>query len=118
MKTLYIIPILAFVLAVAGCASGGTEPAIAVTEEPTPALTEAPPAEVVAPLEVIIVKTDANESAPKDVRIDAVSFLGALVKSGCEIDRAEYKEVIRGGGIIVTCKGSIDALETEGLEGL
>ena len=118
MKTLYIVPILAIMLAVAGCTSGSRGKTVNVIE-PTPVLeAEAPPAEIVKPVEVIVVAPKDEPTTTNGTRIDAVSFLGALVKSGCEIDKAEYKEVIRGGGIIVSCKGSTDPLEMDGLEGL
>ena len=45
--------------------------------------------------------------------IDASAFLNALVESGCQIDKAEYKEVKRGGAIKVVCSKSIDALSVE-----
>lgn len=117
MKTLYIVPILAIMLAVAGCTSGSRGKTVYVTEETPLIEAEAPPAEVVEPVEVIVVAPE-DEPTTNGTRIDAVSFLDALVKSGCEIDKAEYKEVIRGGGIIVSCKGSTDPLEMDGLDGL
>lgn len=50
---------------------------------------------------------------PFDSYIDASAFLNALVESGCQIDRAEYKEVKRGGAIKVVCSKSEDALNLE-----
>jgi len=116
MKALFVIQVLAILLAT-GCTSGSRGKTVNVIE-PTPVLeAEAPPAEIVAPVEVIVV-APKEQPTTNDSRIDAVSFLDALVKSGCEIDKAEYKEVIRGGGIVVTCKGNVDPLELDGLEGL
>ncbi len=116
MKTLYIIPILAIVLAVAGCTSGSRGKTVNVIE-PTPTET-AETAPIETPVTVTVAVPEAQPTTTNSTRIDAVSFLDALVKSGCEIDKAEYKEVIRGGGIVVTCKGNLDPLELEGLEGL
>ena len=48
-----------------------------------------------------------------NAHIDASAFLNALVESGCQIDKAEYKEVKRGGAIKVVCSKSIDALNVE-----
>lgn len=45
--------------------------------------------------------------------IDASAFLNALVDSGCQIDKAEYKEVKRGGAIKVVCSKTLDALNVE-----
>lgn len=45
--------------------------------------------------------------------IDASAFLNALVESGCQIDKAEYKEVKRGGAIKVVCSKTLDALNVE-----
>lgn len=45
--------------------------------------------------------------------IDASSFLNALVESGCQIDKAEYKEVKRGGAIKIVCSKTVDALNVE-----
>ena len=70
-----------------------------VTENATPAKT----------------KTAVLPIRSTDARIDAAAFLNALVASGCEIDKAEYKEVIRGGGIKVDCIKTKDLLSTEGL---
>ncbi|RKZ84412.1 MAG: hypothetical protein DRQ39_08375 [Gammaproteobacteria bacterium] len=112
MKTLYIIPILAIVLAVAGCTSGSTGKTITVIEPPPEAL----PTDI----DVTIVEP-AAAAAPvqlKPARIDAVSFLDALIESGCVIDKAAYKEVARGGGIVVTCRASDNSLKMQGLEDL
>jgi len=46
-------------------------------------------------------------------RIDASAFLNALVESGCQIDKAEYKEVKRGGAIKVVCSKTVDPLNVE-----
>lgn len=62
--------------------------------------------------------TTAPVTRSTKARIDAAAFLNALVASGCEIDEAEYKEVIRGGGIKVACIKATDPLNTEGLEDL
>lgn len=111
MKTLYIIPILAIVLAVAGCTTGSTGKTVTVIE-PTPE--SALPTDI----DVTIVEPAAAPVSLKPARIDAVSFLDALIESGCIIDKAAYKEVARGGGIVVTCRASDDALKMKGLEEL
>jgi hypothetical protein len=110
MKALFVIPVLAMLL-VAGCQTGSKGKTVYVAPEATPeaALVVAP---VVAPVETQVV------TIPTKARIDATSFLNALVLSGCEIDKAEYKEVTRGGGIIVTCTKRMGVLDAEGLDGL
>jgi hypothetical protein len=110
MKALFVIPVLAMLLAVAGCQTGskGKTVYVAPEAEPEAALVVAP----VAPVETQVV------TIPTAARIDATSFLNALVLSGCEIDKAEYKEVTRGGGIIVTCTKRMGVLDAEGLDGL
>jgi len=118
MKTLYIVPILAVVFAMAGCTSGSTGKTVYVTEE-METESEALPAEVTAPLEVTIVTPDEPPAPLKPAHIDAASFLDALIESGCVIDKAAYKEVARGGGIVVTCRATeTQALEIDGLSDL
>lgn len=115
MKALFVIPVLAMLLAVAGCQTGSKGKTVYVTPEPeTEATLAVAPAvaPVVAPAEVQAI------TLPTDARIDAASFLNALVLSGCEINKAEYKEVTRGGGIIVTCTQRTGVLDAEGLDGL
>lgn len=116
MKTLYFIPILAIVLAVAGCSTGtGSKGKTVYINEP------APEAAMPAEIDVTIVEPETLEVIPvpvKPARIDAASFLGALIESGCVIDKAVYKEVSRGGGIVVTCRESNNLLNMEGLEDL
>lgn len=116
MKTLYIIPILAMMFAV-GCTSGSTGKTINVVEQVEPAEIEV---DTPTEIDVTIVKPETPDApAPlKPARIDAASFLNALIESGCIIDKAVYKEVSRGGGIVVTCKEDGNPLNTEGLEDL
>lgn len=110
MKTLYVIPILAIVLAVAGCSTGSRGKTVTVIE---------PPPEAAMPAEIDVTIVEPETPAPvKPARIDAASFLDALIESGCVIDKAVYKEVARGGGIVVTCREIADPLATEGLEDL
>jgi hypothetical protein len=111
MKALFVIPVLAMLLAVAGCQTGSKGKTVYATPEAT-SENELVVAPVVAPVEAQVVKI------PTTARIDATSFLNALVLSGCEIDKAEYKEVTRGGGIIVTCTQRTGVLDSEGLGGL
>lgn len=110
MKALFIIPILAVTL-MAGCTTGSKGKVVNVTEPTAPVATEAT-APTAVPVVVVPAETPVTEDGG---RIDAASFLDALVKSGCEINKAEYKEVIRGGGIVVTCVNRVDVLDTEGL---
>lgn len=107
LKALIVLPILALVLT--GCGALG--------DSKDESLATAPTATAI-PAAVPEVATTQTTAITTDARIDAASFLNALVASGCDIDEAEYKEVIRGGGIKVTCTKSKDALDTEGLDAL
>ena len=111
MKALFVIPVLAMLLAVAGCQTGSKGKVVYATPEPAPITDTAVVAPVVAPVEV---KTQVV-TLPSNARIDATAFLNALVLSGCEIDTAEYKEVTRGGGIVVTCTKRVGVLDAKGL---
>lgn len=111
LKGLSVISVLALLLT--GCGGIGDskdEPLAATPTATTPVPTPETTETTVAAPATIVVKAEA--------RIDAASFLDALVASGCDIDKAEYKEVIRGGGISVTCTKAKDALDTEGLDAL
>ncbi len=112
MKALFVIPILAMLLAVAGCTTGSKGKTVHVAPEPVPVAEAVAPVVAAPAVETQVVKV------PTNARIDATSFLNALVLSGCEIDKAEYKEVTRGGGIIVTCTQRTGVLDAEGLDGL
>ncbi len=109
MKSLFVIPVLAILLLATGCTALGTNGNTAKGNA-----TEAVVTEAAVVLPVVSTPTQAVV-IPTEARIDATSFLNALVLSGCEIDKAEYKEVTRGGGIIVTCTKRVGILDAEGL---
>lgn len=101
------------ILPLAACGSLGDSKADTPLAAPAPAVvTPAPVLETVTVTPAVA----ASVSTPT-ARIDAASFLNALVESGCEIDNAEYKEVKRGGGIKVTCTKTADLLNA-GVEDL
>jgi 3-oxoacyl-ACP reductase-like protein len=84
-----------------------TAPVAATDPATSPVTTAAPAAAAPAtPTPRVITETFG-------AHIDASAFLNALVESGCQIDKAEYKEVKRGGAIKVICSKSIDALNVE-----
>jgi len=113
MKVLFTV-LIALVLA--SCATTQEEP---IAPEPV-ASTDPVAVEITSP---IVVTVDEPVKANTG-RIDAAVFLQILVDSGCTVNKAEYKEVERGGGISVTCAPkapdapSSDPLASEGLEGL
>lgn len=112
----------------AGCSFGSTSEE-SVTAAPAPVTT--PPAATAAANTTAAdttadsaVATTATPVAPVSAKspenvqtsgahIDASAFLNALVDSGCQIDKAEYKEVKRGGAIKVVCSKTLDALNVE-----
>ena len=111
------LPIIALAALVLGaCSTDGTgdEPVTAApaesvsTASPTPTTT-APgtsASEVATPAPA----KPRNEVAAHAPHIDASAFLNALVESGCQIDKAEYKEVKRGGAIKIVCSKTQDPL--------
>ena len=127
MKT-HKLPIVALAAAtLSGCGFGATndEPLTTVSPPTTSTATTTVTSPVMTP-DTTAAKTtlDANTASPTPAKteeaaqtfsahIDASAFLNALVESGCQIDKAEYKEVKRGGAIKVVCSKSIDALSVE-----
>lgn len=120
------LPIVAVAAAMlSGCGFGSTndEPLTtaaipATTTAPAPAPITAPATTPDKPAPAAITASPAPAKPRDDVQafgahIDASAFLNALVESGCQIDKAEYKEVKRGGAIKVVCSKSIDALNVE-----
>ncbi len=113
MKLVFVIVTAIFMV---GCTTGSSEPM--ETSEPVPAEAAAPTqVELATPITVTVDELPETHKATTG-RIDAASFLQVLVDSGCAIDKAEYKEVARGGGISVTCSQGVDPLDTEGLDDL
>ena len=113
MKVLFTV-LIAVVLA--SCATTQEVPVV-----PEPVVSTDPvEVEITSPIVVTVDEPVKDTTA----RIDAVEFLKILVDSGCTVDKAEYKEVDRGGGISITCAAkapdapSSDPLSSEGLEGL
>ena len=100
-----IIVVLLSVLAF-GCSTKNPEPVATqpVINEPIPVVVQE-----TAPAQPVTVQRSF------DARIDAAGFLNALIESGCVIDKAEYKEVARGGGISVECADDSDILDSEGI---
>jgi PBP1b-binding outer membrane lipoprotein LpoB len=118
MKT-FKLPIIAVAAAMlTGCGFSGAndEPltaAPAATATPITTTTTAPVAtEDMATHSPAPVKPD-DSIQTNGAHIDASAFLNALVESGCQIDKAEYKEVKRGGAIKVVCSKTLDALNVE-----
>ena len=118
MKRLELATIALATAMLTGCSFGDTTdetvteaqtPVAASPEAPAAATTPAAPAAAVTP----------ETTKPKEnietfnAHIDASAFLNSLVESGCQIDKAEYKEVKRGGAIKVVCSKSVDALNVE-----
>lgn len=102
MKTLFFI---ALFTALVGCST--TTPAPVIVEVAPTELPNEIDVTIVEPATPVVVAAPAPTPAPlKPARIDAVSFLDALINSGCVIDKAAYKEVARGGGIVVTCRAT------------
>lgn len=119
---IYELPIIALAIAtLAGCSFGSTSEE-SVTAAPDAVTTPPAATATAAPVEstaVTTAETAAIAATPQEnvqtfsAHIDASAFLNALVDSGCQIDKAEYKEVKRGGAIKVVCSKSIDALNVE-----
>lgn len=112
MKTpnLSIIALAAAMLT--GCSFGDAkdEP---VTADPAP-VTTSTTSPTTATVTITPVPTKPQETIQvSGAHIDASAFLNALVDSGCQIDKAEYKEVKRGGTITVVCSKTVDALNVE-----
>jgi len=108
MKILFTI-LIAFALA--SCST---------TQAPVaPEPTEPVAVEIISPITVSV-----DEQPQTPTRLDPVPIVEALVDSGCKVAKFEYKEVVRGAGISVTCASKIpaatrpDPLATDGLEGL
>lgn len=120
MKTLKLSIIALAATMLTGCSFGeiNEEPVTAapsaVTTTPATMTTATPPAATTtraAPTPVTANTEDKIQTS--GAHIDASAFINALVESGCQIDKAEYKEVKRGGVIKVACSKSIDALNVE-----
>ena len=109
------VPIIALAAILLGaCGTDATRdepatPASAATATPVPA--EAAPAP--APASTPTPDKPSMEIKAYAPHIDASAFLNALVESGCQIDRAEYKEVKRGGAIKIVCSKTVDPLNVE-----
>lgn len=79
------------------------------------------PVEITTPITVAV---DNPETIEATGRIDASSFLKILVDSGCDVSKAEYKEVDRGAGISIACMPKApaaqrsDPLSTDGIADL
>ena len=87
---------------------------VAATDAATSPVTTAAPVTTIAPAAAAPATPRPRETTQTfGAHIDASAFLNALVESGCQIDKAEYKEVKRGGAIKVICSKSIDALNVE-----
>jgi len=135
MKTLKL-PIVAVAAAMlSGCGFGATNdeplttasaPATSTVASPatspvaSPATSPATAPDTTAAKTILVTNTALPTPAKTEeaaqtfnAHIDASAFLNALVESGCQIDKAEYKEVKRGGAIKVVCSKSIDALNVE-----
>jgi PBP1b-binding outer membrane lipoprotein LpoB len=126
MKIFELSIIVLVIATLAGCSFGSTSEDT-VTATPDPVTTPAAATATATPVESIAETTAESAAAASTpvpanrqesvqaftAHIDASAFLNALVDSGCQIDKAEYKEVKRGGAIKVVCSKSIDALNVE-----
>lgn len=120
---IFKLPMIAVAAAVlTGCGFAGTtdEPATATAASATATTVPshaAPPATASAAAPAATAKPAAAKPQEKyqtsGPHIDASAFLNALVESGCQIDKAEYKEVKRGGAIKIVCSKKIDPLNVE-----
>jgi hypothetical protein len=118
MKALFVIPVLAIILAT-GCTSGSRGKTVYVNDP------DAVPVETTSETEPVVVEIAPPLTVPApDTRIDPVPIMETLRLAGCQVTKFEYKEVVRGAGIIVTCADktpdapSADPLASEGLEGI
>lgn len=124
MKRLELATIALAAAMLTGCSVGETTdetvtaaqtPVAASPEATAAATTTVAPSPAAAPTAAVTPET----SKPKErvetfnAHIDASAFLNSLVESGCQIDKAEYKEVKRGGAIKVVCSKAVDALNVE-----
>ena len=111
MKALNLSIIALAAIVLGACATDGTgdeqTKATPSAAAPEPAATTAEVAPAPAPAE------SAKEVNSYGPHIDASAFVNALVESGCQIDKAEYKEVKRGGAIKIVCSKSVDPLNIE-----
>ena len=103
MKGIIVVLLAAFAF---GCSTKNPEPVATtpVINEPIPVVVQE-----TAPAQPTVIRKESK------ARIDVGIFLQTVVDSGCIIDKVEYKEVSRGGGISVECADDGDILETEGL---
>jgi len=124
MKRLELATIALAAAMLSGCSVGETtdeavtaaQTPVATSPEATAAATTtvAPtPAAATAAAVTPETTTSKEEVARFNAHIDASAFLNSLVESGCQIDKAEYKEVKRGGAIKVVCSKAVDALNVE-----
>ena len=110
MKGIILVMMTALVI---GCSTSNTP-------QPEPAAPVATAPVITDPVPVTVMNTEPAVTTPRpnSPRIDAAAFLQALIDSGCIIDKAQYKEVARGGGITVECADDSDILEKDGLDDL
>lgn len=109
MKALKLSIIALAAIVLGACATDGTSDeqtkATPAAAAPAPAATTAEAAPKPA--------EPTKEVSAYGPHIDASAFLNALVESGCQIDKAEYKEVKRGGAIKIVCSKAVDPLNVE-----
>lgn len=128
MKSLKLSIIALAAIVLGGCAfEGAIDEPVTAPAAPAPPISAPAAATSVnpAPFASTTVATAAAPLAtpapakPSDTvqaygpHIDASAFLNALVESGCQIDKAEYKEVKRGGAIKVVCSRTVDPLNVD-----
>lgn len=118
--TLIILALAASVLSACSVGGVGDEPVTAMpaAAENTAAITPGTTVPPAAAAESAASPATAAAAAPREAtvhgrHIDAPAFLNALVESGCQIDKAEYKEVKRGGAIKVVCSRTQDPLSVD-----
>lgn len=118
MKRLELATIALAAAMLTGCSFGETtDETVTEAQTPVAASPEATAAATTTAAPAAAVTPEATK--PKEnietfnAHIDASAFLNSLVESGCQIDKAEYKEVKRGGAIKVVCSKTVDTLNVE-----
>ena len=114
MKAINLIAIAVAAAMLASCSFGETKDELVSVapvpvDEPTTSNETVGAATVRGPAQA---KSDSAVQI-RGPHIDASAFLNALVESGCQIDKAEYKEVTRGGAIKIVCSKTVDALNVD-----
>jgi major membrane immunogen (membrane-anchored lipoprotein) len=107
---LILIAVAAVLLTACGSSEPNDEP---VTVAPVPVNAPTAATETATPAPIPPSAKTEDSVQTHSPHINASAFLNALVESGCQIDKAEYKEVKRGGAIKIVCSKTVDALKVD-----